>query len=182
MQCVECGAVIVSPKAERCVPCRNRKIAAGRRVVIDETYFLTRSVLTENGCLEWQGARLPLAADGSGNYGVCGKVGGYGEKLAHRLVYRALIGPIPEGREVSHLCDNPPCVEVAHLTIEPHRDNMHRAAHIIAQMATTHCPRGHAYSGDNLYVYRGHRYCRACARIRAAERYARTKRTGGEPA
>lgn len=26
----------------------------------------------------------------------------------------------------------------------------------------THCKRGHSYSGDNLYVFRGGRYCRAC--------------------
>ncbi len=28
----------------------------------------------------------------------------------------------------------------------------------------THCPRGHPYSGDNLYIgSRGGRYCRQCA-------------------
>ena len=32
----------------------------------------------------------------------------------------------------------------------------------------THCPHGHPYSGDNLYIVpsRGHRQCRTCTRLR----------------
>jgi hypothetical protein len=36
-------------------------------------------------------------------------------------------------------------------------------------LAKTHCPRGHPYSGDNLYVWtnstRTNRQCRECARV-----------------
>ena len=34
----------------------------------------------------------------------------------------------------------------------------------------THCPKGHPYDEENLYVYNGFRYCRAC---RKAQREAR---------
>jgi hypothetical protein len=36
------------------------------------------------------------------------------------------------------------------------------------------CPRGHPYSGDNLYIWNGHRRCREC--IRQAGRRWRAKR------
>ncbi len=34
--------------------------------------------------------------------------------------------------------------------------------------AKTHCPQGHPYSGDNLYIVpgRGWRYCRECMKTR----------------
>lgn len=47
----------------------------------------------------------------------------------------------------------------------------HRAVHV--QPLKTHCPHGHPYEGDNLYIgRRGHkdRRCRECARIRDQKR------------
>ena len=86
---------------------------------------------------------------------------------AHRLVYEALVGPIPEGLELDHLCRNPACCNPAHLEPVTHRENVQRGEagekSGAQQRAKTHCKHGHPLSGENLYVDpRGHRGCRIC--------------------
>lgn len=38
-----------------------------------------------------------------------------GSRLAHRLTYEYLIGPIPDGLVIDHLCRNPGCVNPYHM-------------------------------------------------------------------
>ena len=68
-------------------------------------------------CLEWKAAR------GSTGYGQC-RISG---KLyrAHRVAWEMANGPVPDGLDVLHKCDNPPCVNVEHLFLGTHTDNMH---------------------------------------------------------
>ena len=64
----------------------------------------------------------------------CTNRGGYGLTKfrgrttgAHRAVYRLLVGPIPEGLDLDHLCSVRLCVNPAHLEPVTHAENVRRA-------------------------------------------------------
>ena len=71
----------------------------------------------DTGCWNWQ---LFVSARGYGRSG--GK--DHSSSLAHRVVYERLVGPIPEGLQLDHLCRNPRCVNPAHL--EPVTQNVNQ--------------------------------------------------------
>lgn len=90
---------------------------------------------------------------------------------AHRLAYELLVGPIPEGLELDHLCRVPVCVNPAHLEAVTPRENFLRSTHPSALTHRGTCKRGH--STDDMYVSpKGHRMCRPCQRMRGNQAYA----------
>lgn len=75
-------------------------------------------------CWEWPGT---IDAYGYGDRGrKKADEDGFSRK-AHRAMYQMFVGPIPEGALVRHTCDNPPCVNIDHLLIGTHSDNMQDA-------------------------------------------------------
>ncbi len=90
---------------------------------------------------------------------------------AHRFAYEQLVGPIPEGFDLDHLCRVRNCVNPEHLEPVTRRENLLRGVGIPAlNAAKTHCKRGHPLSGENLIWqtngYYGARQCRICIRER----------------
>jgi len=76
-------------------------------------------------CWLWMGARDPRI---NKNYGLINLGNRYSKQIrAHRLSYIIHNGPIPEGLYVLHHCDNPPCVNPAHLHVGTQKDNVHEA-------------------------------------------------------
>lgn len=113
----------------------------------------------ETGCWHWNGAHTH---SDYGHLGVKGKMW-----KAHRYAYTMIVGPIPEGMSLDHLCRNRRCCNPAHLDPVTHKENCSRGNNGINMAMKTHCPQGHAYEGDNVY-YRpgGGRSCKTCTRER----------------
>ncbi|MEU2992920.1 HNH endonuclease signature motif containing protein [Streptomyces griseoincarnatus] len=114
-----------------------------------------------------------------GGYGVIKSQGAMHN--AHRVAYEVLVGPIPEGMHIDHLCRVRRCVNPHHLEPVTQRENTLRGDGPTAIHALkTHCPQGHPYDEVNTYVCSaGRRHCRKCKRerereYRAAHRPGRT--------
>lgn len=133
--------------------------------VIQRIY--ARSVVQPSGCIEWMGGR-----NGSG-YGIIG-VGSVidGSRTMariHRVAYQALVGQIPDGLELDHLCRNRACWRVEHLEPVTGRVNKMRGISPPAvNSAKTHCAAGHPFDAENTYrTADGWRRCRACGAAHA---------------
>src|SRR5947209_2044527 len=70
-------------------------------------------------CWNWNGSKLR-------GYGLFRVHSPQSMTYAHRFVYESIVGPIPEGLELDHLCRNPSCVNPDHLEAVPHKVNVLR--------------------------------------------------------
>lgn len=98
--------------------------------------------------------------------------------FAHRLMYRRLVGPIPSGLVIDHLCRTPSCVNPDHLEPVTQQVNVLRSSNMAAIHARqTHCKNGHEFTGDNLRITSttGQRICRTCERAKSRRKRARAR-------
>jgi hypothetical protein len=118
-----------------------------------------------SGCWLWTGI---LFKSGYGWFSVHSKVW-----RAHRWAYEHLVGPIPDGMVLDHLCKVKSCVNPDHLEPVTQKVNMERAK---TGKYKPFCKNGHPRSGDNLYFFpNGARACRECVRI-SVRKYQKRKK------
>lgn len=136
------------------------------RDTYDEYWFTSRSVVdADTGCWVWQGAI-------SNGYGWMGRKDYRGG--VHRWAYLCLVGEIPEGLHLDHLCRNRACCNPGHLEAVDGRTNILRGVAPSAVNATkTHCPEGHPYTPENTRPNRKGRECRTCYRLWRRHQYRR---------
>ena len=131
-----------------------------RKLTVDDFW---RQVNKSGRCWNWTGRQDD---DGYGTFGAGG---------AHRYSYELLVGPVPTGLELDHLCRVRSCVNPNHLEPVTHAENMRRYSDSV-----TACRRaGHPYDEKNTYfrttATSRTKFCRACNRAAVARYKARLK-------
>ncbi len=149
-------SLTVGPTAGRTIPeIGPREIARLEKMIFPEP---------NTGCWLWAGA----ASSDYAQFNVKGV-----QAVVHRVVYTWKVGRIAPGMTLDHLCRNKMCVNPDHLEEVSMGENLRRAGNSISALSAnvTHCPKGHPYSGSNLYINpRGDRECRTCRSI-ASKKY-----------
>lgn len=118
------------------------------------------------GCWLWVGSVMDRG------YGRARAVGERKNKYTHRAVYELLVGDIPDGLQIDHLCRNRVCCNPLHLEPVTCRENLRRGDGPSAICARkTHCKRGHEFSKENTAIRgKGKRSCRICELDRSRSR------------
>jgi hypothetical protein len=143
----------------------------GTRMPVEDRFW---PKVVVGDCWEWTAGR---SADGYGIFAFGEKRGS--SETAHRVAWKMLVGAIPEGTELDHLCRNRACVNPDHLEPVTHADNMRRAFCGEIHARKTHCPQGHEYTDENTYRNAGKRHCRKCMKTRSAAYTARQRMVVG---
>lgn len=114
-------------------------------------------------CWEWTGA-----TDKYG-YGVINR-SVYGKFYVHRFVWTQLVGPIPEGLVIDHLCRNVVCCNPDHLEPVGRVENILRGV-----FGGETCRQGHS---DWHIAPNGRRVCSECRRLNYRKKHNVTKERG----
>lgn len=124
-------------------------------------------------CWFWTAA---IGDDGYGRFWAEGQM-----RRAHRVSYIAMVGSVPEGLVLDHLCRQRSCVRPDHLEpVTPLENSLRGIGPTLSTyqyVNVTSCPKGHPYDADNTYHRpdRPGRECRACQR-EACRRYNQRKK------
>lgn len=86
----------------------------------------------------------------------------------HRVVYEALVGPIPTGHHLDHLCEVKECVNPLHLEPVTPLENNWRNILRHSSATRTHCKRGHLRSEHTRTTRSGKTYCHPCMLLACA--------------
>ncbi|MFF2502163.1 HNH endonuclease signature motif containing protein [Streptomyces sp. NPDC058067] len=120
----------------------------------------------EAGCWIWTGR---LDHRGYGRFSLRRRI-----LLVYRVTYMLLVGEIPAGLHLDHLCRVHACCNPAHLEPVTCRENILRSpiAPAAINARKTHCQKGHEFTPENTVATPTGRGCLTCQRERGRRRYA----------
>jgi len=124
-------------------------------ISLEQRFWSKVSRKSEDECWPWLGGK----SHGYGRFYIRHGVG----KQAHRVAYGLLVGSIPNGLDLDHLCRECGCVNPRHLEPVTRRENLIRGVGIPAiNIRKLFCPRGHFL--DQIVSDKGYikRRCRRC--------------------
>lgn len=124
-------------------------------------------VVNTDDCWVYAGAIYP---NGYGRVDV--NVGGCStSRRAHRIMYESIVGEIPEGLVMDHLCRVRLCINPDHLEPVTHAENSRRGIPGVNHNSLkTFCAQGHEFDQENTYRHGGKRLCRKCRAAFAKKR------------
>lgn len=156
---------------------RHGSLPPRQRVIPIEERFWQKVALSAepDGCLLWMAALDP---HGYGRFGTT-----TGTVFAHRFAFELVVGPIPEGLQLDHLCRVHSCVNPAHLEpVTGHENTIRGISGSAINARKTVCVHGHPFDEENTsYLTRGGRQCRACWRKKAADKAVLRRLTSSMP-
>lgn len=132
---------------------------------------LASLVRDDSGCVLWPGA---VNWDGYAQHQFRQGTRWYGV-AAHRAIYELVVGPIPEGLQLDHLCKTRACINPKHL--EPVTPDVNKRR--CGGATEYHCAAGHPRNEENTYTAsNGSHRCRPC-NSEAQRRYQAQKKKRG---
>lgn len=153
----------------RAVSERESVLAIWNQELADRFWSKVEYVDDPFGCMLWGAYRDPR---GYGRFNISDRV----PMLAHRVSWLLMVGEIPDGLPLDHLCRVPSCVSWLHLDpVTPRENTLRGQTQGAISVRTNRCKRGHEFTPDNTYYWSGGRACRTCCLARNAARRQRER-------
>lgn len=100
--------------------------------------IVLRALKKENGCIEWSGSKNDKG------YGEIRGSNRMKKRYVHRLAFELFVHPLVDDVQVLHECDNPPCLNPAHLFLGSNLDN------VLDKISKGRQPRGENHGQSKL--------------------------------